>query len=293
MLYFILEEHFNNNYEVVYSQVRGIHKTKKDAADWLPAIAEQIAEVGMETWNKKSLQKISDREYEIKNGNQTTKLSIHKTQKSKEEILNSDKLNFKKENKKQQPINNQTTNSMATKNQKKTQSGMSYVAPGISTKKGVSYFTVPTAMITLPEKNHTHVARKQYEFMKNGYKQVNTYVMGYVVLGKKRPDGKSYKKWYVAQLHYMGGRPAVVQYIYNGYNRRHADNAFKQIASTVAYYRVFENGMVTDTWKQYPGKTRQQLADASKAYRNTMRTTTKAQRQAYAKANPDKYRFVK
>ena len=72
MLYFILEEQFDNNCEIVYSQVRGVHKNKQDATNWLPAIAEEIAEIGMNTWSKKTLRKISNHEYEIKNGNQTT-----------------------------------------------------------------------------------------------------------------------------------------------------------------------------------------------------------------------------
>ena len=112
-------------------------------------------------------------------------------------------------------------NGKAIKSSPKTKITPYYVPK--ASKNGKDMMLVPVKFVTLPQNFYIH-ARK---FLKTGSfkgkEQYNTYVVGCCFT-------KNNKQYYVvAQLSYMGGKPAVAQTHYRGYSKRDAWKIFKNI----------------------------------------------------------------
>lgn len=99
-----------------------------------------------------------------------------------------------------------------------------YRATGTKNKKPA--MVVPVGYVTLPSPFYTFGRKHQNLGKKGGYERVRTYVIGATMT-------KNSKKMYiVAQLSYMGGKPAVAENRYKGYSRYTAWNVFNEIPYT-------------------------------------------------------------
>lgn len=99
-----------------------------------------------------------------------------------------------------------------------------YRATGTKNKKPA--MVVPVGYVTLPSPFYTFGRKHQNLGKKGGYERVRTYVIGATMT-------KNSKKMYiVAQLTYMGGKPAVAENRYKGYSRYTAWTVFNEIPYT-------------------------------------------------------------
>ena len=99
-----------------------------------------------------------------------------------------------------------------------------YRATGTKNKKPA--MVVPVGYVTLPSPFYTFGRKHQNLGKKGGFERVRTYVIGATMT-------KNGKKMYnVAQLTYMGGKPAVAENRYKGYSRYTAWNVFNEIPYT-------------------------------------------------------------
>lgn len=99
-----------------------------------------------------------------------------------------------------------------------------YRATGTKNKKPA--MVVPVGYVTLPSPFYTF-GRKHHNLGKlNGNERIRTYVIGATMT----KNGK--KLYVVAQLTYMGGKPAVAENRYKGYSRYTAWSVFNEIPYT-------------------------------------------------------------
>ena len=99
-----------------------------------------------------------------------------------------------------------------------------YKAKG--TKNGKPAMVGPVGYITLPSPFYTFGRKHQNLGKKGGFERVRTYVIGATVTKGGR------KLYIVAQLSYMGGKPAVAENRYKGYSRYMAWSVFNEIPYT-------------------------------------------------------------
>lgn len=99
-----------------------------------------------------------------------------------------------------------------------------YRATGTKNKKPA--MVVPVGYVTLPSPFYTFGRKHQNLGKKGGYERVRTYVIGATMT----KNGK--KMYIVAQLTYMGGKPAVAENRYKGYSRYTAWGVFNEIPYT-------------------------------------------------------------
>lgn len=99
-----------------------------------------------------------------------------------------------------------------------------YRATGTKNKKPA--MVVPVGYVTLPSPFYTFGRKHQNLGKKGGFERVRTYVIGATMT----KNGK--KMYIVAQLTYMGGKPAVAENRYKGYSRYTAWNVFNEIPYT-------------------------------------------------------------
>lgn len=106
------------------------------------------------------------------------------------------------------------------------------------TKNNKPAMVVPVGYVTLPSPFYTFGRKHQNLGKKGGLERVRTYVIGATVTS----GGK--KLYIVAQLTYMGGKPAVAENRYKGYSRYIAWNVFNEIPYTTKDIKDADN-----TWK--------------------------------------------
>ena len=99
-----------------------------------------------------------------------------------------------------------------------------YRATGTKNKKPA--MVVPVGYVTLPSPFYTFGRKHQNLSKKGGFERVRTYVIGATMT----KNGK--KMYIVAQLTYMGGKPAVAENRYKGYSRYTAWGVFNEIPYT-------------------------------------------------------------
>jgi len=104
-----------------------------------------------------------------------------------------------------------------------------YKAKG--TKHGKPAMTVPVQYVTLPQNFYTQASKRLYTNKTyNGQKQYNLYVIGCAYTKNNKP------LYIVAQLTYMGGKPAIAVNHYRGYSKRTAWIVFQNLPYHEAYY---------------------------------------------------------
>lgn len=94
------------------------------------------------------------------------------------------------------------------------------------TSKGKPAMVVPVGYVTLPSPFYTFGRKHHNLGKKGGYERVRTYVIGATMTS----GGK--KLYIVAQLTYMGGKPAIAENRYKGYSRYMAWSVFNEIPYT-------------------------------------------------------------
>lgn len=99
-----------------------------------------------------------------------------------------------------------------------------YRATGTKNKKPA--MVVPVSYVTLPSPFYTFGRKHQNLGKQGGYERVRTYVIGATIT----KNGK--KMYIVAQLTYMGGKPAVTENRYKGYSRYTAWAVFNELPYT-------------------------------------------------------------
>ena len=99
-----------------------------------------------------------------------------------------------------------------------------YRATGTKNKKPA--MVVPVGYVTLPSPFYTFGRKHQNLGKQGGYERVRTYVIGATIT----KNGK--KMYIVAQLTYMGGKPAVAENRYKGYSRYTAWAVFNELRYT-------------------------------------------------------------
>ena len=108
------------------------------------------------------------------------------------------------------------------------------------TSKGKPAMVVPVGFVTLPSPFYTFGRKHMNLGKKNGNERVRTYVIGATMTS----GGK--KLYVVAQLTYMGGKPAIAENRYKGYSRYTAWSVFNEIPYTTKSIKD-ANGKWKDT----------------------------------------------
>lgn len=106
------------------------------------------------------------------------------------------------------------------------------------TKHKKPAMVVPVQYVTLPQGFYTHATKTLYTNKSfNGTQQRNTYVIGCAFTRNNK------KLYVVAQLTYMGGKPAVAVNHYRGYSKRTAWIVFQNLPyHEVKYIKAGEDG---------------------------------------------------